>query len=337
MTEADIIEIKELLSTPQKIVITTHSFPDGDAMGSSLGLYNFLIQGEHDVTVVVPTRYPHFLSWMPGDDKVVVYSMNKEKAEQLLNDATVIFCNDFNTSSRVGEEEEALLAANAVKILIDHHPNPDLPVKYMMSVTEASSTAELIYEFIEKLGDTDKINVAVAESIYTGILTDTGSFSYGSTSQRAHQVAGEMINKGADNLKIQGYIYQDNSLNRVQLLGYSLVEKLALFPEYGAGYISLSKEDLKKYNFQPGDTEGLVNYITNIRGINFATFIMERNGFVKLSFRSTGNFSANEFARDNFNGGGHEAAAGGEFNGTLQEAIEKVVSLFPSYKDKLLS
>ena len=337
MTTEDILEIKELLSSSQKIVITTHSFPDGDAMGSSLALYNYLIQGDHEVTVVVPTRYPQFLSWMPGDDKVVVYNMNKDTAKDLLSNATLIFCNDFNTSSRVGDEEEALVSSSAIKILIDHHPGPDMDVKYLMSDTSASSTAELIYEFIDLLGDTDKINVAVAESIYTGILTDTGSFSYGSTSERAHQVAGMMIGKGADNLKIQGHIYQDNSSDRIQLLGYSLVEKLTIFPEYSAGYISLSAEDLKKYNFQPGDTEGLVNYVTTIKGINFATFIMERNGFVKFSFRSTGNFSANEFARDNFGGGGHEAAAGGEFDGTLEEAIDKFVALLPTYKEKLLS
>ena len=337
MTDRDISEIKELLCSPQKIVITTHSFPDGDAMGSSLALYNYLIQGEHEVTVIVPTRYPQFLRWMPGDDKVLVHNMERDKAEQLMSDATLIFCNDINSTGRVGDMEKALVSASAVKILIDHHPNPDIDVNYMMSVTEASSTAELIYEFIDRLGDTDKINVAVAESIYAGILTDTGSFSYGSTSERAHQVAGEMIGRGADNLKIQGHIYQDNSLDRIQLLGYSLSEKLTLYPEYGAGYISLSKEELTKYNFRPGDTEGLVNYVTTIKGINFATLIMERNGFIKFSFRSTGNFSVNEFARDNFGGGGHEAAAGGEFSGSLQEAIDKYVALLPSYKDKLLS
>ncbi|HHZ65699.1 MAG TPA: bifunctional oligoribonuclease/PAP phosphatase NrnA, partial [Flavobacteriales bacterium] len=252
MTDRDISEIKELLSSPQKIVITTHSFPDGDAMGSSLALYNYLIQGEHEVTVIVPTRYPQFLRWMPGDDKVLVHNMERDKAEQLMSDATLIFCNDINSASRVGDVEKALVSASAVKILIDHHPNPDIDVNYMMSLTEASSTAELIYEFIDRLGDTDKINVAVAESIYAGILTDTGSFSYGSTSERAHQVAGEMIGRGADNLKIQGHIYQDNSLDRIQLLGYSLSEKLTLYPEYRAGYISLSKEELTKYNFRPG-------------------------------------------------------------------------------------
>jgi len=335
MTDRDFTQIKELLSSPKIIVITTHHYPDGDALGSSLALYHYLIQCDHKVSVITPSGYPDFLHWMPGNDEVIIYNASKERADELLQRAEVVFCLDYNAPQRIYQMEEALLASTATKILIDHHPNPEDFTDFSLSVTSASSTAELINEFIGMLGDEQMINKDVAECIYAGVLTDTGSFSYGSTSANAHRVAGAMIEKGADNLKIQGHIFGSNSTHRMRLLGYSLSEKLTVLPDYNTAYISLSKKELKRFKFKQGDTEGLVNYCTSIVGINFAALILERDSYVKFSFRSTGNFSVNQFARDHFDGGGHDRAAGGEFRGSLEDAVKKFVDLLPQHKAEL--
>ena len=336
MTTADIDEIKELLSLPKKVVITSHLNPDGDAMGSSLALYHFLIQLNHTVQVVVPSSYPDFLHWLPGNKGVVVYSQKTEEANQYIASADLLFALDFNTPKRVGRMEDSLVGSNATKILIDHHPYPDDFAKYVLSETSASSTAELIFDFIEMLGEKSRINKDVAECIYTGILTDTGSFSYGSTTVKAHKVAGEMIACGADNLKVQAAIFQRNSLDRVRLLGYSLHKNLTLLENFNAGYFALSRKELNRFKFKAGDTEGLVNYALSVKDIHLAVLMLEReDNYVKMSFRSTGKFPANELASKYFNGGGHRNAAGGEFHGSLKEAVKKLAEVLQNFQHGL--
>ena len=325
MTSEDLIQINKLLSSPKQVVITTHMNPDGDAMGSSLALYHFLVGMGHNAQVIAPSSYPEFLHWLPGNDEVMVFLDESEKARQLIMDADVLFFLDFNTPNRVGEMEEAIESSDATKILIDHHMDPEPFVNHMLSKVEASSTAELVSDFIGLLGMEQKITKEIAECIYTGILTDTGSFSYGSTTAKAHRVAGEMIQYGADNLKIQGNIFQDNSLDRVRLLGYSLYKNLTVLEEHNTGYFALSKQDLIRFNFRAGDTEGLVNYAMSVKNIDLAVLMLERKAdYIKLSFRSNGTYRVDELAKNHFNGGGHKNAAGGEHHGSLDGAIAQL-------------
>ncbi|MBN4051627.1 DHH family phosphoesterase, partial [bacterium AH-315-M05] len=271
MTEKEIIQIKELLnSSPKNIVITTHRNPDGDAMGSSLGLYHFLILKKHTVNVVTPTEYPAFLHWLPGNDKVIDHIAAKARAEEIITKSDVIFCLDFNALSRTYKLHSVLEKSKAIKILIDHHPQPEDFAEYSLSDTYACSTAELIFDFICMLDDEQLLSKDIATCLYTGIMTDTGSFSHASTTAKSHKIAAVMIEAGADNGKIHDLIYHSNSDDRMRFLGYCLSEKLKVLPEYKTAYISITKEELKKFNHKRGDTEGLVNYATSIDNICFS-------------------------------------------------------------------
>ena len=336
MTEKEIQEIGELLSSHKKIAISTHQFPDGDAMGSSLALYHYLKLKGHGASVVVPTYYPDFLHWMPGDEEVINYMTHQHRALDILNEAEVLFCLDYNIPGRTKGLADAVENFSGTKILIDHHPDPGDFVDYKLSVIEASSTAELIYEFMAMLNDERMINRDIASCIYTGILTDTGSFAYGSTTYRAHYIAGEMIKAGADNLQIQNEVFNSNSEDRVRLMGFALSDKLTIVPELNAGYITLSVEELDRFNFQNGDTEGLVNHVLSIKGVCFAVLMLEREKSVKCSFRSLGQFPSNRVARNHFNGGGHMNASGGEYYGSLAEAEQLLQEVLPQYKEQLI-
>jgi len=335
MTEKDINSIKELLGSPKKIVITTHNLPDGDAMGSSLAVYNYLIQKGHATTIATPSNYPGFLKWLPGNNHVLNYYLDKEIIIERFEEADIMFCLDYNTPSRTKGLESLVTSFNGIKILIDHHPDPYDFCDYVLSVVSSSSTAELIFEFISSLGDRNLINKDVAACIYTGILTDTGSFSYGSTSANAHFIAGEMIKDGADNLEIQESIFQSNTEDRIRLLGYAISEKLVVIKELNVAYIKLSMNDLDKFQFQQGDTEGLVNYGLSIKKVSLAVLMIEKGKSVKFSFRSSGNCPANLIAKEHFNGGGHRNAAGGECFSTLKEAENTFVAVISEYKDQL--
>jgi len=335
MTDKDIKEISDLLSSKKRIAITTHQFPDGDAMGSSLALYHYLINKGHDVAVVVPTYYPEFLHWIPGNDEVVNFMTHQHKALDSLVAAEVLFCLDYNEPGRTRGLSDAVTNFEGVKILIDHHPEPADFTDYTLSVIEASSSAELVYEFILMMNDEALIDKNVATGVYSGIMTDTGSFAYGSKLFRAHFIAGEMIKAGADNLAIQNEVFNSNSEDRIRLMGHSLSERLTVINEFNTGYIALSKEDLIRFNFQNGDTEGLVNYIISIKGISFAVLMLEREHMVKCSFRSIGSFPANDVAQEHFNGGGHRNAAGGEYDGSLSDAVEHFKSVLPNFKEQL--
>jgi bifunctional oligoribonuclease and PAP phosphatase NrnA len=335
LTHSEIEKIKILLAARKNIVIVTHKNPDGDAMGSSLGLYHYLLRKKHNVRVVTPNGYPTFLQWLPGDDRVIEYLENPEEAESRIKKAEIIFCLDFNSLKRIGDVGDLVKKAKAIKILIDHHPQPEKFANYLLHDRKSSSTAQLVFDFIVLLGDNKLINKKSANCLYTGIMTDSLNFRVGTTSAHTHHIAAQLIEAGAQNTIAYANVFDTNSEDRVRMLGYAL-QKMKVFKEFNAAYISLSSTELKKFNFKKGDTEGLVNYPLSIDGIHFSAFFIESKDEIRISFRSKGNFDVNKFARKNFNGGGHTNAAGGEAQSTLDAALLKFVSLLPEYKDELL-
>lgn len=337
LNTTEVKEVKALLSKPKNIVIVTHWSPDGDAMGSSLGLYNYLIQKKHKVTVVTPNDYPSFLFWMPGNNKVVDFSQKEKIAKVAVAKADIIFCLDFNMLKRIHDLGIEVGKAKAIKFIIDHHQQPDDFAKYLHHTVDACSTCELVFDLINMMGDKKLINKEIADCLYTGIMTDTGSFRFPSTTARTHEIAAELIKAGAQNSEIHNYVFDDNSESRLRLLGYCLSEKLTVLKEYNTAFFSLRADELKRFNYKKGDTESLVNYALTIKGIRFAAFFVERDDAVKTSFRSKGNFDVNLFARKNFNGGGHKHAAGGNSDETLDESLIKFIAVLPEYKKQLTS
>jgi bifunctional oligoribonuclease and PAP phosphatase NrnA len=325
-------EIQTFLSKPKHIVIVTHWSPDGDAMGSSLGLYNYLIQKKHKVTVITPNDYPAFLFWLPGNEKVINFIEKNSPAKKAVANADFIFCLDFNSLKRIDALGDEVGKSAALKCIIDHHLQPDDFADFMLHDIKACSTCELIYDFIELLGDKALINKDISNCLYTGIMTDTGSFRFPSTKSKTHRIIAELIDAGAENSEIHNRIYDGNTEDKLKLLGYCLVEKLTILKEYGTAFFALSTNELKHFNYKKGDTEGIVNYALSIEGIHFAAFFVERDGEIKTSFRSKGSFNVNLFARKYFNGGGHANAAGGMSELSLDETIIKFISVLSKEK-----
>jgi len=336
MTKGEILDLKELLSTPKQIVIVPHKNPDGDAMGSTLGLYHYLKLYNHNITVIAPNDYPDFLKWLPANDSVVIFETQQEKSEALIHKAALLFTLDFNAFHRTGEMAEALENSEATKIMIDHHQQPDDYAKFTYSDVSMSSTCEMVYNFIEYLGDIDKIDGNIATCLYTGIMTDTGSFRFPSTTSRTHEVVGHLIAKGANNATIHNNVYDTNSYSRLQLLGRAM-QNLKVIPELRTAYITLSQAELDEFNFKKGDTEGFVNYGLSLKNIIFAAIFIEnqQEDIVKISLRSKGSFSVNQFSRSHFNGGGHDNAAGGRSHDNLETTVDKFISILQQYKDEL--
>lgn len=331
-------ELKTLLASPQRIVITTHHKPDGDAMGSSLGLYGYLIQKGHHVKVVTPTDYPAFLHWMPNNGDVIIFTEQQEEAARLVAEASVIFCLDFNTLSRINELGELVRAASAKKIMIDHHLEPEDFDDYRCWDINACAAAQLVYEFIvNQLQDGELINKDVASCLYTGIMTDSGSFRFSSATSTVYRIAANLIDLGADQSKIHELVYDNSSENRLRFLGYCLSNKLEVIREYNTAIISVTKDELAQYHSITGDTEGVVNYALSINGIRLAALIVERTDKVKLSVRSTGDFPANEICKKYFNGGGHRNAAGGASEKPLNDVVSEFKSILEDYKEQLLA
>jgi phosphoesterase RecJ-like protein len=329
--------LAELLRTAGKIVITTHHRPDGDAMGSSLALYNFLKNSGCDATVVTPSDYPDFLFWLPGHPSVVNFESNPELSGKLFEAADLIFCLDFNSFSRVEKMSQLLEKSKAKKILIDHHLHPDDKFAVAFSYTSAASTAEIVYDLILALGKRDLIDKNIAECIYCGIMTDTNSFRYSNMKAGTHRIVADLIDLGAENYKIHERVYDNSTESRMRLLGYSLYEKLIVLPEYNTAYISLTQEEVSRFDFKSGDTEGLVNYALGISGIIMGVFFHERDGGVKISFRSKGSFSVQELSSKYFGGGGHKNASGGFSNAPINDVIKKFLEILPLYKTELKS
>lgn len=297
----------------RRIVIVTHTNPDGDAVGSSLGMYICLRNaGCMDVEVVVPNAYPGFLKWLPFNEKVIVASDRPQKARELIMGADLVFCLDFNGFSRIDALQDVLVSANGVKVLIDHHPEPEPGFDLVFSYPGSSSTAELVYEFFEALGWSSCVDQEAAECLYAGIVTDTGSFSYSCNNPGTYLITAKLIRTGVDGERIHRLIYNTYSSDRMRLLGYCLSERLVVMPEQQTAYISLGKNDLDRFHYQEGDTEGVVNYALSIENISLAALFTEHEDHIKVSFRSAGDVDVNRFARDHFNGGGHVNAAGGK-------------------------
>ncbi|GAB3924030.1 DHH family phosphoesterase [Mucilaginibacter myungsuensis] len=333
----DIAGIKELLAQTQTIVITTHHKPDGDALGSSLGLYHYLVQQGHHVTVVSPTDYPDFIAWMPGNGDVVIYTEKPELSAQLVAEASLIFCLDFNTLSRINELGELVRAAKAVKVMIDHHLEPEDFDDYRYWNINACATAQLVYEWITKeLDGKQYINADVASCLYTGIMTDSGSFRYPGTTSDVHRVVADLIDAGAVNWRIHELVYSNSSEERLRFLGHCLSQKLEVIPELNTAIITVSKQEIEQYHVNTGDTEGIVNFALSIAGIRLAAFIVERGDKVKLSLRSKGEFPANEICKKYFSGGGHRNAAGGSSDLPLDEVTIQFKTILPEYRTLLI-
>ena len=337
MENIDFDKICKLLQKPRKILITTHSNPDGDAIGASLALYVYMVKKGHYVHVMVPDPDPAFLHWLPFHEHIMVFSMNQKGCERVINEAELIFCIDYNGIRRLSHASSYVRKANAIKILIDHHVQPENDFDMQISITKTSSTSELIYDFIAYSGDKHLIDKSIAECIYTGIITDTGSFSYACNYEKTFLITAALHLTGMDGEHVHRLVYDTYSENRLRLLGYSISEKLVVLPEYNAAYISLSKEDLEKFDYQIGDTEGIVNYALSIKDINLAALFTEKKDMVKVSLRSKGNFSVNEIARKFFTGGGHANAAGADCYLSLEETIRIFRSMLSQYKDQLKS
>lgn len=329
-------ELKEFLSQPQEVVIIGHRNPDGDAVGSTLGLKHYLDKKGHKVQVLMPNEYPDFLHWIPGSETVYRFDRQNNQSVKALKKSTIIFLLDFNALHRVGHDMQNTLEKYENDFaLIDHHQQPD-DFAYMYSDTSMSSTCQMVYNFIEMMGDVAMIDKNIATCLYTGIMTDTGSFRFRSTTSKTHRIIADLIDKGAENDKIHSNVNDSNTYSRLLLLGQSL-SNLEILPEYKTAFITLSQEEKKKFNYEKGDTEGVVNYALSLKGIVFGVIFIEdeEQGIIKISFRSKGKFSVNQFARNYFNGGGHDNASGGKSELNMEDTIAKFKSLLPQYIDEL--
>ena len=328
MTIQDIKAVQELLATPKKIAIIPHRGPDGDAMGSTLALYHFLLKNNHQPIVMAPNEFPDFLAWLPGSETVEVYEKEREKCTAILNDAELVFTLDFNALHRTGEMETVLKTLSVPFIMIDHHQKPDDYATVMYSDTQFGSTCEMIYNFITYLGQKSSIDKTIATCIYTGILTDSGSFRFPKTTGNTHRIVADLIDLGVENTVIPTLLFDNSSYNRLQLLGRAL-QNMQLIPEKQTSYITLTQAELNEFHFVKGDTEGIVNYGLSIKGIVFSAIFIENQEekIIKISFRSQGAFDVNEFARNHFNGGGHINAAGGKSEESLSATVAKFEEL----------
>ena len=335
IAEELISKVEKAIEYADKIVIVAHVGPDGDAIGASLALWHYLMTIEKEPVVIVPNPFPAFLAWMPGAECIMDYDNYKEKSDELIAAADLIFTLDFNTGNRMGKMADAVLNAPADKILVDHHLNPDSFAKIKISYPEISSTSELIFRLICRLGDFSKINLACAECIYTGMMTDTGGFTYNSNNQEIYTIIAELVKIGIDKDDIYKKVFHTYSVDRLRLMGFCLFHKMKVFPEYRTALITLTGKELYQFNYTNGDAEGFVNIPLTIAGVDFSVFMREDTDKIKISFRSQGSFPANKVAADLFNGGGHLNAAGGESNLTLAETVKKFEDALPDYKDFL--
>ncbi len=323
----DTAALKEYLGNPRKIVITTHANPDADALGSSLGLYHFLKKYGHEVQVIVPNSYPDFLEWMFGNGQVLNYEKNQSKSDKLLDQADLLFCLDFSGFNRIKSMQGKVENLPCKIGLIDHHLNPEIKPDFDFWDSTAAATAELVYDLIVDFESKEAISREIAESLYAGIMTDTGSFKHSSTTSKIHRTVAELIDLGADVNKISRLIYDTNSLDRLRFLGYALAEKLRVDEKARVAYFVIDEEDFKQFRLKQGDTEGLVNYALSIKGIVVAATILHKENEIKLSFRSIGDFAVNKFAEEYFGGGGHKNASGGISDLSLEETEKKFKSL----------
>lgn len=326
-----ITELFPLLANPQKVIITMHQKPDADAMGSTLALWHYLRLKGHQATVISPTNWAGWVNWMPGSSSVINYEKNQDRANQLLEEATLLFCLDFNIFHRTKTMTEKLKSISCIKILIDHHQEPDRSsFDYGVSDTAKSSTCEMIYDFINEAGDNEWIDQAIGECIYAGIVGDTGSFRFSSAHAGVHALVADLKRKGLDHGRIHEGLYDNFLENRLRFTGHVLLHRMEIFYEYNTALISIPKSDLIQFQIKTGDTEGLVNYPQSIQGIRLVALVIDRDEERKWSFRSKGLFDCNTFARAHFEGGGHFNAAGGRSSETLEATVARFKNLLSS-------
>jgi bifunctional oligoribonuclease and PAP phosphatase NrnA len=339
MTNIDINMCQSLIGWMKRevknIVILTHANPDGDALGSSLGLNSVLQNAGYNSVVIFPTDFPSVVPSLNDYKGWVIFEHQEKKSEKLMKKADLIFMLDYNDIKRVGKVRRCLEPLPVNLVLIDHHPQPSIETRWLFSDTSVSSTAELVYDFIVKMGWVENLDTLGAQALLTGIIADTASFSHNAKRKELYQAVSELIGKGADQYKIHEVLFNTNTEDRLRLLGYALSEKMEIFPQYHAAIISLNREELKRYNFKIGDTEGFVNYPLSIKGIIFSAFLLENEEKIKISFRSKGGFAVNDFSARHFSGGGHHNASGGESRQSLEVAVRELKDLLPQYAEML--
>jgi phosphoesterase RecJ-like protein len=331
----EITAVSHLLAVPQKIVLISHKNPDGDTIGAALAMMHYLRKKGHEVTAVVPNDFPAFYSWMPGAQEMIIFDRDARGARAAIASAQTMFCLDFNSLERTGNLSPDLKKFTGKKIVIDHHLEPSEEFDHYFSVVKSSSTGELVYEFIDSMGDRELIGAEEAMSLYTCIMTDTGSFSYNCNYGRTYHIVAALIEKGVDAAKIHKLVYDTYTENRLRLLGFALSSRLLVWEELHTAVIYLTRQDLDKYHFQVGDTEGLVNYGLSMAKINLAILLTEKDNQIRISFRSKGEFSVNRLARDFFNGGGHKNAAGGTSRIGMENTLGKLQEVLQHFKEDL--
>lgn len=329
-------QLKAQLAIPKDIVITSHRNPDGDAIGSSLALYRYLNKHGHTVRVIFPSEYPDFVAWLPDAEQIKIHDIEPEDSDRLVEKADIIFCLDYNSLDRIDRLGETIAKRqDATLVMIDHHLYPDIRADYELSVIEASSTSELVYDFIEMMGDKLLIDIELGECLMTGILTDTGSFKY-ATSPKLFRIVADIFEIGVDNAKLQDLIFNSQKEKNLRLLGHCLKNRMEIIDEFKTGIIWLNRRDYEEFDIQRGDTEGIVNFLLKLRNVRIAAFISEQPSIVKLSLRSKGDISVQEIARKHFKGGGHKNAAGGASYSSLKSTINKLKQILPEYKEALM-
>ena len=326
--------LRQLIRVPQNVAILSHRNPDGDAIGSSLAIRHYLEQNGHTVHVLFPSEYPKEFEILPGAADILIWDIHTESCKQVLEQKNLFFLLDFNSLSRIDKMGDFVRDLPGQKVMIDHHLYPDQVADFMFSEPDASSTCEMVYQFIEAMGDTIKINPAVGKCIYTGIVTDTGSFRH-ATNPNIFRITADLVERGTDDLAVQDMIFNSNEEKNLRLLGHCLSNRMEYWPEYRTAMIWLSKKDYEVFNIQRGDTEGIVNYLLSMREVRMAAFIHNQPTVVKLSLRSKGDLDVQEICKKHFNGGGHKNASGAYSHNSLKETIDKFKSLLPEYKDKL--
>jgi phosphoesterase RecJ-like protein len=333
---SELDSIRQIIQSTVPISIVVHRNPDGDALGSSIGLKLYLEKRyNRQVQVVIPDPFPEFLEWLPEAFSTLEFEKDKEQTTAVLNQSGLIFCLDFNHPSRVGSMEDVLRKTTGVKVMIDHHQEPDAFVEYMCSETSASSTCELVLEFIQADGGDSYIDEHIAKCLYTGIMTDTGSFRFSATTPKTHIMAARLMETGFEHWKIHEAIFNQNTLHKLQLWGYALSQKMFQVPGLNTCYFVITAKELEEHNYQEGDLEGLVNFALSIRGTVLGVLFSERKGGVRMSFRSIGDFPANQLSKKYFNGGGHINAAGGSSETSLEDTVDLFLKVLPEFKDLL--
>ena len=328
-------KLKKVLGPPFNVVLLTHINPDGDAIGSVLGLYWFLMKKGCNVSMATPNHFPHFLRWMEGADRIMDFTREPDNVNAALKNADLVFYLDFNETTRLGGIKDSLKEIEALTIMVDHHPNPANFANHIISDTGASSSAELIYQLICNLDGQDLVDRCIAECLYTGIMTDTGCFSFNSSNPGTFGMVAELLQKGIDKDRIYSQVYDNYSIGRMKLLGYALKDKMVVIQDLRTAYISLTAEELGKYSHRTGDTEGFVNFPFTIKDIRITALFLEREDHIKISFRSKGDFRINAIAEEQFNGGGHMNAAGGESFESLEETIARFEDLIAKHADEI--